>query len=244
MTGALGTLELEHGAGAEDSVVDFNFAAATSTGDRRVGLLVRYDGWNVPLLRSGCAPKACLVALFASAACAPNGLAVRVSALRDPNLVGRTYWLVPGEGGGDPNNLEYRAFAALADRALRARGYQPVDRTTEPHLVIRFDYGIGPPASAIVGLNAFRTSAVVTTAFTSWVRLRAVDGKVAAAGGPAREVWTTTAMTDAPGRDLQGLIPILLAGAMDFFGANAPRAQRVHVPYRSQRVAWLAGGVR
>lgn len=199
---------------------------------------------NVILLRSSRAVSVCLVALFASPACGPKGLSVQVSALRDPTLVGRTYWLVPGEGGGDANGLEYRAFASLAERALRARGYQPVDRSTEPHLVIRLDYGIGPPGSATVRVNAFRTGAVVTTAFTSWVRLSAVEGKAAAGGGSGREVWTTTAMTEAPGRDLRGLMPILLAGAMDLFGANTTRAQRVEVPYGSQRVAWLAAGVR
>jgi hypothetical protein len=205
---------------------------------------MRYHRWNVLLLRSPRTRSACLVALLATAACGPKGSAVHITALRDPNLVGRTYWLVPGETGGDANDLEYRAFAALADRALRARGYQQVDRTTEPHLVIRFDYGVGPAASATVKVNPFRTGAVVTTAFIGWVRLSAVEGKAAASGGPAREVWTTTAMTDAAGRDLQGLLPILLAGAMDFLGTNAPRALRVHVPSGSKRVAWLTGGVR
>jgi hypothetical protein len=88
----------------------------------------------------------CLLVLAFLAGCGPTHHAVHVSALRDPALVGRTYWLMPGQSGVDENQLEYRAFAALAERALRARGYQPVGRTIEPHLVIYFDYGIGRPA--------------------------------------------------------------------------------------------------
>ena len=186
------------------------------------------------------APAICALASLVFLACGPKELEVRVSSLRDPSLVGRTYWLVPGKSGVDPNHLEYRQFAALADRALRARGYQPVDRATEPHLVIRFDYGIGPTALATVRLNTFRTSAVLTTAVTVWVRLSAVEGKAAAGADSAREVWTTTAMTAAPGGNVRNLAPLLLAAAMDFFGT--PGERRISVPLRSQRVAWLTGG--
>ncbi len=173
----------------------------------------------------------CALASLVSLACGHDEMTVRVSALRDPSLLGRTYWLVPGKGGGDPNHLEYRAFAALADRVLRARGYQPVDRATEPHLVIHFDYGIGPPASATVSLNTFWNRAVVKTAFTVWVRLSAVEGKAAAGASSAREVWSTTAMTDAPGGNLQNLVPVLLATAMDRAGSDANRACADHAGF-------------
>jgi len=206
-------------------------------------LASRYDGAMKSRPSLHRALTVCALASLVSLACGHDALTVRVSALRDPSLRGRTYWLVPGKGGADPNHLEYRAFAALADRALRARGYQPVDRATEPHLVIHFDYGVGPPASATVSVNTFWNSAVVKTAFTVWVRLSAVEGKAAAGATSAREVWTTTAMTDAPGGNLQNLVPVLLATAMDFFGAAAPE-RRFVVRLRSQRVAWLTGVAR
>lgn len=183
---------------------------------------------------------ALVLLLFAGGACAPDGYRVHVTALRDPTLVGRTYWLEPGEFAGDAGGLQYRGFAELADRALRARGYQPVDRATAPHLVIYLDYGIGPPSSATVKVDQFfGTRAVIRTAFTTWVRLSAVEGTRATGARSAREVWSVIATTEAYGRELQTVVPVLLASEMDFFATHAPDGRRLNVPFGSQRVAWL-----
>lgn len=93
----------------------------------------------------GCVGTACAVALLLVAACGLNNHDVRVSALRDPSQVGRTYWLRPGGEGLEPGQLEYRRFEALVHKALAARGYQRVDARTQPHLVILLGYGVGPP---------------------------------------------------------------------------------------------------
>lgn len=70
---------------------------------------------------------------------------VRITALRDPSQVGRTYWLLSSQEGVGRGHLEYRLYERLAERALRARGYARVDQDTVPHLVILLDYGVGPP---------------------------------------------------------------------------------------------------
>jgi hypothetical protein len=211
----------------------------------------------------------CVVAWLLAAACGSNALDVRVTALRDPARTGRTYWLVPAEGHG-ATQLEFRAVESLVHKALRARGYQQVGRDIEPHLVVLLGYGVGPPQAVvqatqggarwqpgqpgrsgiITGVGSTATGPRMTwsgwtrvevfTVYTTWVRLSAVDGKAFAAGRPAGEVWSTTARTEARGSDLQVLLPVLLASAMDYFAANVRRDVRLLVPPDSQRVEWLA----
>ena len=211
----------------------------------------------------------CALTSLLAAACAPSGLDVRVTALRDPARSGRTYWLVPAEGHA-ATDLQYRAVEALAHKALRARGYQLVGRDTEPHLVVLVGYGVGPPQTMGTATTGGATwepgqpgrSGIITgvgttgsgprmswggwtrielfTVYTTWVRLSAVDGRAFAAWQPASEIWSTTARTDARGSDLQVLLPILLASAMDYFANSVPRDVRLVVPFDSQRVEWLA----
>lgn len=209
--------------------------------------------------------------LFLAPGCAPSGLDVHVTALRDPARSGRTYWLVSGVEGKDSTQLEYRAVEALAHRALRARGYQLVDRDTEPHLVVLLGYGVGLPqtviettrtgggvktteqpgrSSIVTGVGAPSRSTHMTwggwthtevfTVHTTWLRLSAVDGKAFAAHRPAGEIWSTTARTESRGSDLQELLPVLLASAMDYFAVNARQDVRLVVPSDSARVEWLA----
>ena len=216
---------------------------------------------------------ACLSLVLLSMGCAPTGRSVEVTALRDPSRSGRTYWLVPGVEGKDATQLEYRAVEALAHKALRARGYQPVGRDTEPHLVVLLGYGVGPPqtvvetthtggavkttgqpgrSSIVTGVGATSTGTRMTwagwtnievfTVHTTWLRLSAVDGKAFAANRPASEIWSTTARTEVRGSDLQVLLPVLLASAMDYFAVNVRHDVRLLVPFDSERVAWLARG--
>ncbi len=185
-----------------------------------------------------------LAASLVLVACGPTGRDVRVTALRDPARAGRTYWLVPAEGLG-PDQLEYRAAESLVHKALRARGYQLVPRDTAPHLVILFGYGVGPGGVRSSERVSFSrrdwTRTEVFSVYTTWVRLTAVDGDAFAAHLSAKEVWTTTARTDARGSDLQVLLPVLLASAMDYFAASVPHDVRLLVPLDSERVEWLAG---
>jgi hypothetical protein len=209
----------------------------------------------------------CAVTSLVVLACGPTGFDVRVTALRDPARTGRTYWLVPAEGHA-ATDLQYRTVESLAHKALRARGYQLVGRDTEPHLVVLLGYGVGPPQTVgeitrtgggpltqqtfgsrtIGGVGSSHTRMTwggwtrteLFTVYTTWLRLSAVDGTAFAARQPASEIWSTTARTDARGSDLQVLLPILLASAMDYFAASVPRDVRLVVPFDSQRVEWLA----
>lgn len=215
---------------------------------------------------------ACALLVLLGPGCAPSGLAVHVTALRDPARTGRTYWLVPGVEGKDATQLEYRVVESLAHKALRARGYQLVGRDTEPHLVVLLGYGVGPPqtvvettrtgggvktseqpgrrSSIVTGVGAAPTHTRMTwggwthtevfTIHTTWLRLSAVDGKAFAAHRQASEIWSTTARTESRGSDLQKLLPVLLASAMDYFAVNVRHDVRLVVPSDSERVEWLA----
>ena len=183
---------------------------------------------------------------------------VRVSALRDPSMVGRTYWLVPG-AGIESGQLEFRAFQALVDRALSARGYVRVDEGTEPHLVVRLSYGVGPPLSrmetrrwAAPGAGGTRdgewtyrpgrVSVRSWTEYTSWLEISASHGPSYLADAEQREVWRIVAYTDTQSRDLRAMFPVLLASAMDYIGRESGQELTLLVPLDSARVQWLRSG--
>jgi hypothetical protein len=100
--------------------------------------------------------------------------------------------------------------------------------------------GVGAPPTRTSMTWGGWTHTEVFTVHTTWLRLSAVDGKAFAAHRPASEVWSTTARTDARGTDLQKLLPVLLASAMDYLAVNVRHDVRLVVPSDSERVEWLA----
>lgn len=139
--------------------------------------------------RAGRALVAVASLALAAAACAPTGYDVRVTALRDPARAGRTYWLAPGMDGLAETQLEYRALERLVHKALQARGYQPVARDTEPHLVILLGYGVGPP-QVVVSQRRTATYVPGKTTYHAPLAGQAGVGSTSTSGGSWTWGWT------------------------------------------------------
>ena len=173
---------------------------------------------------------------------------VKVDAISSRGSVQKeTYILLPRNKEVPVEDLQYREFASYIHRALRARGYVPVMTVEgEADLAIFLAYGIGDPqedlsahsiSMPISGMTTSHTRVASVTTYLRFVVLEAVSYTAYKSTGKYMPVWKTAVTSRGTSSDLREVVPILVAGAAEYFGTNTGKQVTVVLNEDDDKVA-------
>ncbi len=163
----------------------------------------------------------------------------------------RTYFLIPGNQGTLPNDLQFKEFARYAKKALAAKGFREAD-LDKADLIIGLAYGISDPKTVqnlvsspvygqidpggqagpgahiyfapSYGIRGYRYSTETTTEYTRFIGFFAISAAGFTNNQTIEPVWQTIITSSGSGGDLRAVFPIILAAAVDYIGINTTRA--------------------
>jgi hypothetical protein len=167
------------------------------------------------------------VVVFLTAGCAALGpqFHVSVNALRDAQAPEkRTYVLYPGLKDVDPNDLQFKEFAAYVHRALQGRGYVPAQEGSPADIVIFVSYGIGEPQTTYYSYPIFGQVGGGTSTFSA---------STYGSGGYAH---TTGTVTSSP---QFGVVGTGTGARTEFFRWSVVEAVDVDAFVKTQKVVQL-----
>lgn len=91
------------------------------------------------------------------------------------------------------------------------------------------------------GVTGYRQRFKTETTYSRFLKIRAFDAKSIQADSAPVERWVTTVVSSGASSDLRAVVPYLIVGAMDHFGASTDSKVSVVIPMNDPRVNQLRG---
>lgn len=189
---------------------------------------------------------------------------VAVSGLSDKQAPRRlSYYLIPGNQGTLPGDLQFVEFAQYTRKALSQKGFREAE-PQEADLIIGLLYGISDPKTVqnlvsspafgqipgyqagphiyvapSVGITGYRYSTETETTYVRFLALIALDAVAYRGNQTLTPVWQTVVTSQGPTSDLRQVFPAMLAASEDFIGIDTGRVVNINISTVDPRISDL-----
>jgi hypothetical protein len=183
---------------------------------------------------------------------------VKIDSICDPDKISAgAYVVYPATEDVHPEDLQFREFTKYIHRALRAKGFAPVEGAAKPEIVVFLSYGIEGPRDTIRSVpivgkvpttqgqkpqwGVVGSAAKSEPQFDRWIILEAIDAKPLLQTGTVVQVWRTTVTSSGRSSDLRAVFPIMIAAAKPFIATNTEKQVLRKLGEKSPEVAAIRG---
>ena len=176
---------------------------------------------------------------------------IRVNSLvaHGADLKSKTYVIASAMKNVNDDDLQFQEFARYTENALSRKGYMRKNNKKDADLIISLAYWIGEPqttSSTETHTSGMGYSYPVgwmwytvppqtqqeTTTTTNYEKGLVVEAYDLKNTGKPSQFWKTTAKLTNAEDDLRFLLPFMIRGGLDWFGADSGKEQVVYVDGR------------
>ncbi|MSU23643.1 MAG: DUF4136 domain-containing protein [Opitutus sp.] len=97
-----------------------------------------------------------------------------------------------------------------------------------------------PPRTELAG---YRDYTVTTIVYEKYLKLSAMENKVAAEGRPATEVWTVDVTSEGQSKDIRKNLPVLVGATIEYIGKDSHGQKTIRIKDTNSDVAFVKKGM-